>query len=108
MDDWLLTQVKPNADHIAKRNLERHGFVTFQPKEWHKAACDRDDIIQREPCFGKGADVEVSFGYSRNHVGKVERLSPGERPMVLLDFMGKQSKVTLPSRRLRVARSLWG
>lgn len=169
MDDWFLAQVKPNADRIAKRNLERQGFVTFQPNEWHtvvwagpfqqllrpfiagymflrysgsatpwfrvnstygvarlvrigdrpatvpvavfdelKAACDRDDIVQLKPRFCKGADVEVSCYCFRNLVGKVERLSPGERAVLLLDFIRKQAKVTLPSSHRRVARSLRG
>jgi len=30
---WRLVQVRPNADRIAARNLERQGFVTFQPLE---------------------------------------------------------------------------
>lgn len=33
MLEWRLVQVRPNADRIAARNLERQGFVTFQPLE---------------------------------------------------------------------------
>lgn len=38
MSDWHLAQTKPNADHIAARNLERQGFVTFRPLERRKVA----------------------------------------------------------------------
>lgn len=33
MTSWLLAQIKPNADAIAQRNLERQGFATFRPLE---------------------------------------------------------------------------
>lgn len=33
MTVWLLAQIKPNADAIAQRNLERQGFATFRPLE---------------------------------------------------------------------------
>jgi len=33
MTHWFLAQVKPNADAIARRNLERQRFTTFQPLE---------------------------------------------------------------------------
>lgn len=169
MDDWYFAQLKPNADRIAKRILERQGFVTVQPTERYvvvragrfpkllrhffagylcvrysgnaapsyllnstygvarlgrnggrpasvpgtvfeelKATYDRDDIVQRIVCLGKGTDAEVLFDCFRNYVGKVERSSPVERVTVLLDFMWKQTMVALPWSCLRVARSLRG
>lgn len=36
--EWFVAQVKPNADQIAKRNLEGQGFQTFQPMEKHTIA----------------------------------------------------------------------
>lgn len=90
------------------RNGDRPASVLVTVFEELKQACDRDDIIQRILHLGKGTDAEVSFDCLRNFVGKVERSSPAERAMVLLDFMWKQTMVALPSSRLRVARSLRG
>ncbi|PLK22547.1 transcriptional activator RfaH [Porphyrobacter sp. TH134] len=163
MADWFLVQVKPNGDRSAKRNLERQGFVTFQPMEkrmvaraggireqtrpffsgylfisypgtaapWSlvnstygvsrlvrfgarpapvpchviselRAACDANGIVTLPPGIAAGATVEVSLGTFANLIGQVEQLSPDQRAMVLLDFMGKQTKVSLPSAHLRV------
>lgn len=35
MDNWFLAQVKPNADHNARRNVDRQSFVSVEPKELH-------------------------------------------------------------------------
>ncbi|AUX69616.1 hypothetical protein CHX26_09015 [Porphyrobacter sp. HT-58-2] len=164
MTDWFLAQVKPSADHIARRNLERQGFQTFQPLEkrtivrrgrfadqlrpffsgymfvshpaqvapWSlvnstygvsrlvkfgdrpapvpdsvinelRAACDDAGIIATAPQVSVGALVEVTSGAFTNLVGYVERLTPEQRAMVLLDIIGKHTKVTLPLTQLRVA-----
>ena len=164
MTDWFLAQVKPNGDHIAKRNLERQGFETFQPMEKRTVAkagrfrdqvrpffsgylfisypgfaapwsvvnstygvcrlvrfsdrpapvphsviaelrsyCDAAGVITITPDIEPGAVVEIRMGAFSNFVGQVERMTPDHRAMVLLDFMGKQTKVNIPTSHLRAA-----
>lgn len=164
MTVWFVAQVKPNADQIAKRNLERQGFRTFQPMEkrtlvkagrfvdqtrpfftgylfvsypeeaapWSlvnstygvsrlvrfgnrpapvpynvvadlQAACSIEGVITLQPEFIPGSIVEVKDGAFTSFVGQVERLSPDHRAMVLLDFIGRQTKVNLPMNQLRNA-----
>jgi transcriptional antiterminator RfaH len=164
MAEWFVAQVKPNGDKIAKRNLERQGFITFQPLEkrtvakggrfheqirpffsgylfvrypasvapWSlvnstygvsrlvkfgerpapvppeviaelRAACDAQGIIALSPDIRPGTTVEIRHGTFSSFVGQVERLAPDQRVMVLLDFMGKQTKVNVPTSHLRAA-----
>lgn len=164
MSVWMLAQIKPNADGIAKRNLERQGFATFQPLErttavrrgrfvtlirsffpgylfvnhasqhapWSlinstygvarlvkfgdrpahvpdelildlRRACDEDGAIMVRPELAQGTTVEIQTGAFANFMGTVERLAPKDRALVLIDFMGAQSRVTLPVGHLRVA-----
>lgn len=162
MSHWFLAQVRPNGDQIAKRNLERQQFSTFQPLErqtrvragkfttvcrpffpgylfvshpetlapWHlvnstygvarlvsfggrpapvpqtiiaslTAACGPDGVVSRAHQLAPGTRVEIASGAFTNFIGEVERLSPDHRVLVLLDFMGKQTKVNLPAGDLR-------
>lgn len=164
MTRWFVAQVKPNADQIAKRNLERQGFSTFQPLEKRtvlrvgrfvdqarpcfagyvflshpseappfstiactygvarlitfgdrpaavprgviealQAACDSENVISFTPAILPGHAVEVVIGGFSSFVGLVERLSPDQRAMVLLDFMGKKTRVNMPVSNLRSA-----
>ncbi|MEQ5789326.1 hypothetical protein J3454_15650 [Erythrobacter sp. NFXS35] len=166
MAEWFLAQVKPNSDLIAKRNLARQGFATFQPMEkrtiasggkfreqirpffsgylfvsypetsapWSlvnstygvsrlvrfgaklapvprgvmtqlRAACDTDDIIALTDNFVAGATVEIMAGSFTGLIGEIGQLSPDRRAMVLLDFMGKQTKVSVPTSHLKAARA---
>lgn len=160
----MLGQMRPNADAIAKRNLERQGFETFQPLErvtvvqrgrfvtkmrsffpgyvfvshpaenapWSlvnstygvarlvkfgerparvpldlinelRVACDQDGAVTVKPGLAAGATVEIQSGAFASFIGKVERLAPKDRALVLIDFMGTQSRVTLSVGHLRVA-----
>jgi transcriptional antiterminator RfaH len=162
MSHWFLAQVKPNADQIARRNLERQRFMTFQPLErstrvrggkftthlrpffpgylfiaypeapapWSlvnstygvarlvsfggrpspvpeqiiadlEAASGPDGVIARASELAQGTRVEVASGAFTNFIGEVERLTPNHRVLVLLDFMGKQTRVSLPALDLR-------
>lgn len=164
MPSWFLAQVKPNADQIAKRNLERQNFCTFQPLErstrvrgghfiatlrpffpgylfltypepiapWSlvnstygvarlvsfggkpapvppriiadlQAACDADGVLMIDYQLQAGTRVAIAHGPLAAFVGEVERLTPDRRVLVLLDFMGKQTRVTLPAGDLRPA-----
>jgi transcriptional antiterminator RfaH len=164
MQSWFLAQVKPNADQIARRNLERQGFTIFQPMERRTAvrrgklveqvrpffsgylfvtypsasapwslvnstygvsrlvktgdrpaevppevvanlfkACDEDGVIIAAPAVSVGDRVEVMRGALTNFVGQIQRLTPDERAIVLLDIIGKQTKVMVPTVFLRAA-----
>lgn len=164
MPSWFLAQVKPNADQIAKRNLERQNFRTFQPLErstrvrggqfiatlrpffpgylflsypepiapWSlvnstygvarlvsfggkpapvpgqiiadlQAACGEDGVLMIDHQFQAGTRVTIASGPLAAFVGEVERLTPDRRVLVLLDFMGQQTRVTLPAGDLRPA-----
>jgi transcriptional antiterminator RfaH len=168
MSHWFLAQVKPNADAIARRNLERQHFATFQPLErrtrvkggrfvsenrpffpgylflsypeavapWSlvnstygvsrlvsfagkpamvpdavmaqlQGACDVDEVMAINHQFEPGTQVEIATGTFASFIGEIERLTPHCRVMVLLDFMGKKTRVNLPAANVRVApRSL--
>lgn len=164
MHSWFLAQVRPNADQIARRNLERQGFETFQPMEarttmrrgkltdvirpffsgylfashpyaivpWSLvdstygvsrlvkfgnkpaivpdsvmtdlfSSCDPNGLIRVVPAVAVGDQVEVSRGPLASFVGHVHRLTPDERAMILLDIIGKETKVMVPTAILRAA-----
>ena len=162
--EWRLVQVRPNADRMAIRNLERQGFCAFQPLElitsiragrfvsrfrsffpgymfagyagpaarWSvinstygvarlvkfgdrptavpnrlvaelQAACDSQGVISLASKIVVGANVEVASGSLAGFIGEVERLTPDQRALVLIEFLGKQTRVSLPVAQLKVA-----
>ena len=164
METWYLAQTRPNAGEIAKRNLHRQGFKTFQPMEirsivrrgrfveqrrpfftgylfvsypapsapWSLvnstygiarlvrfgdrpapvpervmadllAACDENAIISVEQGLAVGDTVEVLRGPLASFVGELERHSPDERAVILLDIIGKQTRVMVNKADLRAA-----
>ncbi|KPF63270.1 transcription termination/antitermination protein NusG [Porphyrobacter sp. AAP60] len=164
MVDWYLAQVKPNADKIARRNLNRQKFHTFQPLErttsvrgghfvkalrplfpgylflsygeaaapWSlvnstygisrlvsfggkptrvppgiiadlQAACGNDEVVVADQLFEAGATVTVASGPFVSFVGKIDRLTPDRRVMVLLELMGQQTRVSFAAADLRPA-----
>lgn len=161
---WFLVQVRPNGDQIAKRNLERQGFETFQPMEartkvkrgkltdhlrpffsgylfatyrcanvpWSLvnstygvsrlvkfgtkpaivpesvmadllASCDPEGVLTALPAVSIGDSVEVTRGPLADFVGQVVRLAPDQRAMILLDIIGKQTRVLMPASMLRAS-----
>jgi transcriptional antiterminator RfaH len=159
---WHLAQVRPNADKIAIRNLERQKFRTFQPLERHtrvrggrfvtslrpffpgyifiaypeeaapwslvnstygvarlvtfasrpatvpagivaglQAACGEDGTITLEHQFHGGSTVSIANGPFASFIGEIERITPDRRVLVLIDFMGKQTRVMLAASDLR-------
>lgn len=164
MVEWRLVQVRPNADGIAIKNIERQGFCAFRPLEivtsirggqfvsrlrsffpgymfagyvgpgapWSainstygvarlvkfgdrptavpnrlvdelKAACDDKGVICLASKIVVGANVEVASGSLAGFVGEVERLTPDRRALVLIEFLGKQTRVKLPVAQLKIA-----
>lgn len=164
MTAWMLAQLKPNADAIARRNLERQGFATFRPLErytvvrggrfvtqsrpffpgymfvqypgdnapWSlvnstygvarlvkfgerpaqvpehviaelRAVCDEHGIITLTSQLVRGTSVEIQSGAFTSFMGRIERVSPRDRALVLIDFMGTQTRVSITTANLRVA-----
>ncbi len=68
-----------------------------------RAACDEDGAITSSDELAAGAEVEVQSGSFASFVGRIERLAPRDRALVLIDFMGTQTRVNLPVANLRVA-----
>jgi transcriptional antiterminator RfaH len=58
-------------------------------------------VVTREHELAPGSRVEVASGAFSHFIGEVERLTPDHRVLVLLDFMGKQTRVNLPASDLR-------
>ncbi|QIQ87528.1 transcriptional activator RfaH [Erythrobacter sp.] len=164
MSRWFLVQTKPNADAMARRNLKRQRFTTFQPLEqrtrikggrfvsyrrpvfpgylfasypeastpWSvvrstygvsrlvsfagrpsvvpdsviadlRAACNDEDVIDLSQEVGEGEEIEVASGSFAGFVGEVLRIAPNDRVLVLLDFIGKKTRVSLPMAGVRRA-----
>lgn len=68
-----------------------------------RAACDQDGFIALATQFGPGREVEIQSGAFVNLIGRIERLSPNERALVLIDFMGTQARVDISAANLRCA-----
>jgi transcriptional antiterminator RfaH len=164
MSSWFLVQTRPNADAIARRNLERQRFVTFQPLEqrtrvrrgrfvperrpffpgylfasypepaapWSvinstygvvrlvsfagrpalvpetvirslREACDGENVIAFGEDLAEGDRVEIASGSFAGFVGEVLSPTPNNRVLVLLDFIGRQTRVSLPATTVRPA-----
>lgn len=164
MHSWFLAQVRPNANQIATRNLQRQGFLTFQPLElrtivqrgklseqlrpffagylfvaypaasapWSLVnstygvsrlvrfgerpaavpesvmtelfgACDENGVIYAAPSLSVGDRVEVVRGPLVNFVGHVQRFAADQRAIILLDIIGKHTRVAVNKADLRAA-----
>lgn len=68
-----------------------------------RAACDEDGIITLTAELAPGNEVQVQSGSFASFMGQIERLSPHDRALVLIDFMGTQTRVNLPVSNIRVA-----
>jgi transcriptional antiterminator RfaH len=66
-----------------------------------QAACGPDGVVMRAHELAPGSRVEVASGAFSQFIGEVERLTPDHRVLVLLEFMGKQTRVNLPAVDLR-------
>ncbi|MBB3777196.1 transcription antitermination factor NusG [Erythromicrobium ramosum] len=68
-----------------------------------QAACDDQGVISLASRIMAGASVEVASGSLAGFIGEVERLTPDQRALVLIEFLGKQTRVSLPVAQLKVA-----
>lgn len=161
---WHLVQLKPNAQHIARRNLERQGIAVFQPlieqgerRRGHFATvmkplfpgylfvriapdsgligavnstlgvarlvcfgssparvpqpviralqnrCDPDGALLPEGAFEGGEQVRLATGPFASFIAKVECAAADQRAWLLLDLMGREARIAVPSNALRRA-----
>ena len=68
-----------------------------------RAACDQDGFIALTSQFAVGNEVEIQSGAFANFIGQIEQISPNDRALVLIDFMGTQTRVNLSAANLRAA-----
>ncbi len=66
-------------------------------------ACDTEGCIAIHERLVGGDDVRIAAGPFTDFIGQVERLAPNERAWVLLDIMGKATRVSLGRSDLRKA-----
>lgn len=166
MQPWYIVQLKPNAEAVAARNLQRQGvqvfapfeeiasrkgtemvqarkslfpgylFVSFDPETvgWRtvnstmgvsrlvRFAEDRpaqvppgliSSLMGRcnpsgkllPPCFlHEGDAVHVTGGPLAGLIGTVEQLAPNQRIRILLDILGKSTRVAICAADLRLVR----
>ncbi|MDB3964649.1 KOW motif-containing protein [Amylibacter sp.] len=161
--EWFILQFKPNAHHMAEKNLNRQGFKTFLPlisntsqkksqfintsrplfpgymfvtfdrtnTRWHKINSTYgvsrlvtfnsilkpapntfiNDLMKRYDLSGelqpveklkKGDRVKVLKGPFANFIATVEKYETDQRIWVLMDLMGRESKIQTPSDTLQV------
>ena len=161
---WFAVQSKPNASHIAARNLTRQGFGVFLPLERHTLtrgkslvtstrpyfsgylfvsfdpdaapwrairstygvsrlvsfgagpmevdpelidaiidACDEDGVVRPRLDARKGDALRIAEGPLAGLIGTLDAMAPQERAWLLLDVMGKSTRVCVPTSDLRRA-----
>lgn len=66
-------------------------------------SCDENGTISLDRSISPGDEVEIAVGAMKDFVGRVEHLAPNDRAIVLLDFMGKQTKMVVNKAHLRAA-----
>lgn len=62
---------------------------------------DQPDNVQQDPPFEQGATVRVSSGPFTDFIGQVEAVEPDQRVWVLLELMGRKTRIGLSSKDLR-------
>lgn len=66
-------------------------------------ACGEDGCIETHAALAQGDHVRIAQGPFASFIGKVDSLAPDKRTWVLLDVMGKATRVSIPSGDLRLA-----
>lgn len=162
-ENWFAAQLKPNAIHIAQRNLDRQGFVHFAPRMmvsrrqsgrilrradmvfpgyvfvqfdpdrpgWQAinatqgisrlvigdpyrprpvppafmqallARCDGDGMLVPPADFDVGDRVELVDGPFATLVGRIAALDRDGRVRVMMDLLGRQTRVSATAAQLR-------
>jgi transcriptional antiterminator RfaH len=161
---WFAAQAKPNAAHIAARNLARQGFAVFLPLErytsrrgrslvpalrpyfagylfvgfdpeaapWRAVrstygvsrlisfgaspapvdpelvaglmrACDGGGVMHPRLDLKRGERVMIAEGPLAGLIGRLDAMAPRERAWLLLEVMGKATRVSVSASGLRRA-----
>jgi len=66
-------------------------------------ACDENGFISLRPALAVGDLVEVTQGPLTSFVGHLMRFAADQRAIILLDIIGKQTRVAINSANLRAA-----
>ncbi len=81
----------------------RPAAVPYQIVSELQAACDHEGCVTERAPLAAGDDVRIAQGPFAGFAGRVDRAAPERRLWVLLDVMGKATRVSLQSRDLRLA-----
>ena len=68
-----------------------------------KQNCDTDDVFNPQEALNVGDRVQMVDGPFADLIGKIQQVSTHERAWVLLDVMGKATRISIPSSDLRLA-----
>lgn len=63
------------------------------------------DALPAAPRFQPGDMIDIVEGPIADFVGRIEAMAPHDRVIVLLDMMGRISRVTLDARQVRLSAS---
>lgn len=66
-------------------------------------SCDEQGVLQPNAPISKGHRVRISNGPFVDFIGTIEGLQPEQRAWVLLEVMGKDTRVSVPRSDLRLA-----
>lgn len=80
-------------------------IVPVQIVEELKSRCNSDGVIGQEMAFEKGDNVRVTNGPFADLIGEVERTTADRRVWLLLDVMGKKTKVLVAQAGLQAKES---
>nr|WP_298898282.1 transcription termination/antitermination NusG family protein [uncultured Altererythrobacter sp.] len=69
-----------------------------------RQACDAECCITAQSDLAVGAHVRIAQGPFASFIGQVERSTPEQRVWILLDVMGKATRVSLQRSDVRIAR----
>ncbi len=86
------------ADEAGRPRWLPHGFV-----EQMSAFTDREGIFRFRPLLAPGQQVRVRSGAFADLIGRIEALDDRGRAQLLLDFMSREVRVSLPTDTLESA-----
>jgi|TARA_R100001244_G_scaffold6593_15_gene8045 transcriptional antiterminator RfaH len=66
-----------------------------------QSRCDSNDIIVQNSALKKGQKVRVTHGLFANLIGEVERTAADRRVWLLLDLIGRKTKVSISQSALQ-------
>ena len=92
-----------NSTYGVSRIVSTAGKPTRVPAglvEAIKERCTEGDIVETDVKFSEGDEVKLASGPFADWVGKIVEMTADQRAWVLLDFMGRQTRVAFDTRDL--------